>query len=1150
MKKRLLYCILFAQLLPFTPASGSRPESGLRAGFLDPPAEARPHAFWHWISGHITKEGIRADLEDMHRAGIAGVELFDVGTYPWRGPVDYGTEEWLDHVQYALHTADSLDMELIPMCGAGWATAGGPWITPEQAMKELVWSSLDVPGGKYFEGVLPQPVVRMGYYREIALLAIPADEPEPGIPFSISTNIDSSDAGKLADGDLATVTEFPNPHLSGRPAYVQFEYAAPRRASLLTIRYADKARRGFEGTVLASDDGREFRQLRQFDYQGQFYESPEMTIRFPATTARFFRVEFHGGDPVRYTYRIAEMDFSDRLRLDNYHAKTARSLLEPNMPAHPDTGQAPGTIGMQKIIDLTDKLAPGGTLRWNVPPGKWTLLRFGYTVLPHKNHPTTKAFTGLEGDKMDASITEFHFSQAMGSLLKRCDENGYELSGIFLDSYEAATQTWTQRFREEFRKRTGYDMTPFLPALTGRVVGSEMRSECFLWDYRKVISDLIAENFYGKLRQLIHARGLRFYGEPYGGYFDDMRASEEQDVLVGEFWNGYITNNTRFTASAAHISGRNIVGAEAFTAQPHYGSFANTPFSLKRWGDLTFTEGLTWNILHSYVHQPYEELKPGFTLSRYGTHFGRHNTWWRCAPAWISYLSSCQYLLRQGNFVADICYLRPSDIADYTRYRRPCPPRGYNYDLCNDRALERMSTNDDGSLQIADMRYRILVLQPWNAMPMQTLRRLHALVQAGATLIGPAPRYPASLRECEADSVEFRRLTADLWGGQNVHYFGKGRTFKDVSPESIEKVLQAQHIAPDFEFEAEEPDTDIAWIHRSTPEAEIYFIANQSLKPVSILARFRIEGRAPQFWNAADKTIARPEVFRSDNGKTEIPIQLPTHASLFVVFPRETGSGKTIHSVSLGQEELISVEASPANVQDCTLPVADAANGLLRATRGGDYTVAYNDGSSEKVRIPHIPEPLRAAACWDISFPVTDSLTKRIRTDSLRSWTDNPDPDIRYFSGTATYRTTFDIPSRLLRPGIRLWLCFREMHDTAEISVNGTPAGILWTAPWRMEIGALLHPGTNTFEIKVSNRWANRLIGDEQFSKEYESRLSESDGQGYVRITGPDAEPLRPTGRRRAASTWRHYDAGSPLQPSGLVGNITIIPAYEKALKK
>ena len=241
---------------------------------------------------------------------------------------------------------------------------------------------------------------------------------------------------------------------------------------------------------------------------------------------------------------------------------------------------------------------------------------------------------------MDASITEFHFSQAMGSLLKRCDENGYELSGIFLDSYEAATQTWTQRFREEFRKRTGYDMTPFLPALTGRVVGSEMRSECFLWDYRKVISDLIAENFYGKLRQLIHARGLRFYGEPYGGYFDDMRASEEQDVLVGEFWNGYITNNTRFTASAAHISGRNIVGAEAFTAQPHYGSFANTPFSLKRWGDLTFTEGLTWNILHSYVHQPYEELKPGFTLSRYGTHFGRHNTWWpgcSALPCWASW---------------------------------------------------------------------------------------------------------------------------------------------------------------------------------------------------------------------------------------------------------------------------------------------------------------------------------------------------------------------------------------------------------------------------------------------------------------------------------------------------------------------------------
>lgn len=1150
MKKRLLYSILFAQLLPFYPASGSLPESGLRAGFLAPPAETRPHAFWHWISGHITKEGIRADLEDMHRAGIAGVELFDVGTYPWRGPVDYGTEEWLDHVQYALHTADSLHMELIPMCGAGWATAGGPWITPDKAMKELVWSSLDVPGGKYFGGMLPQPATRLGYYKEIALLAVPADAPEPGIPFCISTNIAPSDTAKLADDDLTTVTEFPNPRLSGCPAYIQFDYAAPRRASLLTIRYADKARRGFEGTILASDDGREFRQLRRFDYQGQFYEPPEMTIRFPATTARSFRVEFHGGDPVRYTYRIAEMDFSDRLRLDNYHAKTARSLLEPNMPAHPDTGQAPGTIGMQKVIDLTDKLAPDGTLHWNAPPGRWTLLRFGYTVLPYQNHPTTKAFTGLEGDKMDADVTEFHFSQAMGPLLKRCDETGYKLSGIFLDSYEAAAQTWTHRFREEFHKRMGYDLTPFLPTLTGRIVGSEMLSECFLWDYRKVISDLIAENFYGKLRQLVHARGLRFYGEPYGGYFDDLRASEEQDVLVGEFWNGYITNNTRFIASAAHISGRNIVGAEAFTAQPQYGSFTNTPFSLKRWGDRTFAEGLTWNILHSYVHQPYKELKPGFTLSRYGTHFGRHNIWWRCAPAWIDYLSSCQYLLRQGDFVADICYLRPSDIADYTRYRRPCPPRGYDYDVCNDRALERMTTNDDGSLQIANMRYRVLVLQPWNAMPMQTLRRLHALVYDGATLIGSAPSYPPSLRECNADSMEFRRLTADLWGEENVHRFGKGRTFRDTSSASIEKALQAQNILPDFGFETKEPDTDIAWIHRSTPEAEIYFIANQSLKPASILARFRVGRRTPQFWNAVDKTIVRPEVFRSGNDMTEIPVHLATHASLFVVFPREAGSGKTIRSITFGQEELISADAAPANIQDSTFPAADAANGLLRVTRSGDYIVTYNDGSNEKVRIPHIPASLQATTSWDISFPVTDSLTKQVHTGSLRSWTDNPDPDIRYFSGTATYRTTVEVPSRLLRHGIRLWLCFHEIHDTAEISVNGTPAGILWTAPWHLEIGTLLYPGTNTLEIKVSNRWVNRLIGDEQFPQEYENRLSETDGQGYVRITGPDTEPFRTSGRRRAASTWRHYNAGSSLQPSGLIGDIAIIPTYEKTLRK
>ncbi len=1111
----------------------------LKSGFLNPPAEARPGVMWHWMNGFVSEEGIRRDLIDLHEKGIQKVELFNANMFPWQGPVRYGSDRWHDCIRFAIRVADSLGMEFIPMMGDGWATAGGPWNRPEHAMKQIVWSETEVQGGGCVQIELSRPKTELNYYRDVAVVAVPAEEPEENKPVRVSSSMPEIRTEWLTDGDPKTVVGFDNPRIKGRPEYIEFDFGRPFTASMLLMDYGNNARRGYEGTVQVSDDGVNFRTVRTFDYYGQVWAKPTIAVNFPEETARYFRVVFRGGDLVRYVYRIAGMTFSNRYRIDNYHSKSARAMIEPDIPRRPVGEGDPRAIPSDRVIDLSDRMSPEGTLEWEVPAGNWTVLRFGYTAINRVNHPATKEGTGLECDKMDPGALKIHFDHTMGRIIRESKAGGYRsLCGVLLDSNESGPQSWTARFPEEFRRRKGYDMVRFLPTLTGRVVESEAVTECFLWDYRRVISDLVTDYFYGTLGELIRGHGLKFYNEPYGAYFDHYRAARHADGVTCEFWNGYITNNSKFIASVVHTTGRNVVAAEAYTAQPAFGSYANTPCSLKFWGDKTLAEGVNLNILHSYVHQPFDSLRPGFTLSRYGTHFNPGNTWWRYADGWIDYLASCQFLLQQGRFVGDICYLNPSDLAEYYRYRYPECPEGYDFDICNDQTLMNMEVDNEGLLTLGGMRYRVLVIQDWHVMPLTVLRKIHRLVTQGATVVGVRPAYSPSLMEYRTRMDEFDRLASDLWNGDPVCRLGRGEMWNG---ELTGAMLASMGIEPDFICRSRD-SVNVDYIHRTTPEAEIYFIANQSQRPVAVTVKLRDgAGAAPQIWDPVRRDIRTTPVFAENEEGTILPLSMATHASLFVVLPK--GERKTgIERVVLDGQTIFSAEEIPPVVADGECPVVwSGKDGQMLLSRRGRYEFVRSDRAVRVTKVNRLPRPIVLTGDWQVTFPLLRRPSMTVSWGKLYSWSEHSDPEIRYFSGTATYRKTFDFVGTV--DGLRYWLEWNKVKDIAEIRINGKSVGTVWAPPYRMDITEYLMSGENRIEIAVTNTWVNRLIGDEQLPADLRYK-PQTDGTAQL-LELPDwmEHPSQRKSDRRTFCTWKHWSSDSPLHESGLIGEVRIIPA-------
>lgn len=557
----------------------------------------------------------------------------------------------------------------------------------------------------------------------------------------------------------------------------------------------------------------------------------------------------------------------------------------------------------EQVIDLTSRMDRDGRLQWDAPPGKWLVIRYGHASNFKMTRPCPQAAVGLECDRLSKAGIDAHFDAFLKKII---DGAGKSAGGAFayahIDSWEAGGQNWTATFPDEFRKRRGYDLRPWLPVMTGRIVGSAEWSERFLWDVRMTVSEMIRDNYAGRLRELLQARGMKLSIEAYGHLcIDNLSYAGVSDMPISEFWamgkglfptaGGY-NLSSKAMASAAHTYGKPVVGAESFTSDR---AWQDHPFLLKAMGDQAFCRGVNRMVFHCSAHQAYADMIPGMTHRRWGEHFQRNNTWWDYSRVWTDYLSRCQYLLQQGEFVADVCYWfgegAPLDVNEMKLEL----PAGYDHDLCSSELVLQMKVRDGRVVLPSGMSYRYLLLPDTDRMTLPLARKIRELVDGGGRVIGgKRPIGSPSLADYPQGDAEVKQIATALWDSNRV-----------VSGKKLDEVFAQDKLAPDFAGEG------LSFIHRRAGDADIYFVANGEPKNIEALCSFRVNGKRPEFWQPETGRITPVAAFEEADGVTRIPLALEPCGSIFVVF-RPGAATEHLVSVKRNGQELLRGDKSAA----------------------------------------------------------------------------------------------------------------------------------------------------------------------------------------------------------------------------------------------
>lgn len=1077
MMKRRPLAVALAALLVAQQAFGQ----SLDAGFADPPRQARPMAWWHWVSGNISKEGIRADLEDMKRAGLGGAQIFDVDLYQPHGPVRYNSDSWHEHVQYAIAVADELGLEISTMACAGWSEAAGPWITPDKSMKKLVFSETDADGGKPVRLKVAQPETKKDFYRDVAVFAVPTDDDAELAKPTLTSSIDVT---PLADGDAKTAVTFKS---DPKDASVTFAYEKPIRLSHLTITppAGMSGRLVYQGKIESSLDGKTFSTVKSFNENNATRET--IDVPFASTEARFFRVSFLGV-ATRQPFPLAfgDLKLSNEYRVEELPTKIGMEDPRPESLIAEWRAPDPLALKPQQIITLTDRMRSDGTLDWpDAPAGRWTIVRVGFTTTGSTNHPAAPEGLGLEVDKFDADAVAFQFDKGLARLIKDAGPRaGKTYDGILFDSWEAGPQNWTDQMPRLFKEKRGYDLTPWLPALCGRVIGSRGETEAFLSDYRRTLGELFAEVFFRTMTRLAHEHGLKTYAETYNGVLDEAAASAEVDVPMGEFWMHNMSPSVQQASSVAHTTGKPIVAAESFTARPPDGMWKEHPAMLKPVGDAALAEGINRIALHTYVHQPRSDIAPGFTSSRYGPHFGRLNTWWPMARPWLDGVARSQFLLQRGRSAKDLLYVRHDGTSPANwRAHYPTVPAGFAMDLISQPVLMKAEAKG-GRVVLGDVgqSYRAIVMpEQWSAS-VEMLKKLAALKQAGVPIFGPPPTCPSTLIDVRERADEWQSLAKQVFPSENV------------TP--LDKALAEAKLAPDATFTAADgKPADVMFAHRIDGDADVYFVTNQSKGPITIDASFRdARGRVPELFDVDTGGVA-PARFHVEADRTIVPLALEAADSVFVVFRKAGAPSATV----------------VANRIDGTSATDAAAQPLV------------------------LPGP------WMVSFQEKRGAPASLAMPTLAPLNESADNGVKFFSGVATYTTTFDVSQA---PAGRVMLNLGEVNVIADVKVNGQPAGIAWRPPYTLDVTKLIRPGRNELSVAVANLWVNRLIGDEFLPADLEYATKGSKftiGKIDKFPTWWNDAGYLAKRERIALPSWRHYTKDDALVPSGLVGPVRLV---------
>jgi hypothetical protein len=773
----------------------------------------------------------------------------------------------------------------------------------------------------------------------------------------------------------------------------------------------------------------------------------------------------------------------------------------------PDADRKTATPPVVEVIDLTDRVS-AGRLTWDAPPGRWTLLRFAQTVIEGHEHDV---------DILDAPAVTRYFDRMGRALLDDAGPlAGKTLTHFYSVSWEGATPTWTRDFEQHFQRYRGYALRPYLPVLAGMTVRSREISERFVRDYHKTLGECFRDHCYGTLRDLCHAAGLQWHSESGGPWDRKIPSFQHADQLAflgrndmpqGEFWYPERGLN-RPIAMAAHLYGRPLAAAEAFThMRPHWSVY---PAILKPCADAAFCDGINHLVWHTFTASPPEFGKPGIEYFA-GSHLNPNVTWFEQSGAFLTYLARCQCLLRQGRPVCDVlCYTGDRPYLHWGRGKKWTEnatlnlPPGYTYDLVNtDVLLERLAVKDGRLVLPEGMSYRLLVVDLEDeTAPLPALRKITELARAGATVVlgRRRPQRTAGLSDYPACDDQVRQLGAELWGPSDApsgaHAVGQGQWVRGLT---LEDALRSAAVLPDVVGPWE-------YAHRQDQDANFYFLAGTGAAGVT----FRVRGQEPELWDPVTGRIHDAVAWRETaDGRTVVPLTLPENGSVFVVFRRPAESRRLV-SVTAPDDGLEIEGRGPNRLR-------------LRLWRAGRYALTTAGTQAVVIDVQQVPAAQALDGPWEVKFAPGWGAPATAVFERLVSWTDHPDAGIKYFSGTATYRKSIDLTHRQTLEPVRLEL--GAAKHIAQVRLNGQTLGVVWTAPWRVDLTGLVKPGRNELEIDVTNVWVNRLIGDAGLPEE-------------KRLTKTHAR--RPPGDTSRLAHLKGYKADDPLLPSGLLGPVRL----------
>ena len=1084
--KKTPFLFLFASMfIGYARAQINSNVTQFQNDFVTPTKDNTLWCYWYWIADDISKEGITKDLQAMKEAGIGGALIGNINPDEKDGKVPMLSEEWWSHIVFAVEEGKRIGVEIGMFNCPGWSQSGGPWVEPEMAMRYMSYSEITVEGGKNVNVKLVKPDKE---FQDVYVLAFPEILAEKHYLSSRNAKIlvtpSVINQNNLIDGDTSNTVQF-----SKEIKKYWVDIFAKNTIKARSIKIIPGKEPIYLDCNVYAKKGKDLILVKSFKiFRSKLDPSvgPDIyapiLIDLPEVNSNNFRLEFIV--PEKYynefadishvpTWELSEISISEAEGLAYYAEKNLSKMHPTPFPAwdsylwekQPEISDISLKVQLSSVIDISEKMDSDGTLNWNAPIGNWTIQRFGMIPTGTKNSPSAPQGKGYEIDKTNKKLVQYHYSKFIGELVGRLpDETKSAFKYVIADSYEMGSQNWTDGYEKKFESQFGYNPKKYLPVFSGRIVGSVEESERFLWDLRRSVADAVAEEYVGGLKEAGNKDNLKLWLENYGHWgfpSEFLLYGGKSDLVSGEFWNEGTLGNIecKSASSSAHIYGKSRVSAEAFTAGSR--TFVRHPAMLKRRGDWAFTEGINHLVLHVYIHQPDDSRVPGVN-AWFGTEFNRHNTWFKKSTAYFEYLRRCQYLLQQGNYVADVCYFIGEDAPIMTGVRNPELPYGYSYDYINADVILNRVTVKNGKFVLPDgMSYSLMVLPPFKTMRPELLARIEELVRQGGKVFGSAPVKSPSLQNYPVSDKQVKYLASKMWESSKgkVKKYGDGFIIDGLE---LRDALSELNIGKDVDLHGEYP---VLWTHRKTSDVEIYFLTNQSDQEIELSPSFRVSGLRPQLWDAETGIIRSLAEFTDKEGRITIPLKMQANQSWFLVFSKSLLENAKNDTRNFSDFKIVQKLDKPWVV----------------------------DFQNKKIG-PKDP----------VLFPV------------LTDWISNEKEEIKYYSGTAIYTSTFNYVKNDNEAD--LFIDLGSVGIMASVKINGINIGTKWIAPFKLNLNGSVNEGENTIEIEVVNVWRNRITGDSKLSLDKRTTWLLDD-----KITSEES-----------------------LIPSGLIGPVTIQSVFKE----